>query len=70
VDDEPVIADTLSIILSSSGFSTMTAYDGESALELARAVHPDLLIISKERLHVLLLLIRTDMGISPIGMSV
>ena len=44
VDDERVIADTLSIILSRSGFSTMTAYDGESALELARAVHPDLLI--------------------------
>jgi DNA-binding NtrC family response regulator len=44
VDDERVIADTLSIILSKSGFSTMTAYDGESALELARAVHPDLLI--------------------------
>src|SRR5260370_11238180 len=44
VDDEPVIADTLSIILSKSGFSTMTAYDGKSALELARAVHPDLLI--------------------------
>src|SRR5258708_33754055 len=44
VDDERVIADTLSIILSKSGFSTMTAYDGEGALELARAVHPDLLI--------------------------
>src|SRR5258708_24969194 len=44
VDDERVIADTLSIILSKSGFSTMTAYDGKSALELARAVHPDLLI--------------------------
>ena len=36
VDDERVIADTLSIILSRSGFSTMTAYDGESALELAQ----------------------------------
>jgi YesN/AraC family two-component response regulator len=44
VDDERVIADTLSIILSKSGFSTITAYDGESALELARVVHPDLLI--------------------------
>jgi DNA-binding NtrC family response regulator len=44
VDDERVIADTLSIILSRSGFSTMTAYDGESALELARAVYPDLLV--------------------------
>jgi DNA-binding NtrC family response regulator len=44
VDDERVIANTLSMILSRSGFSTMTAYDGESALELARAVPPDLLI--------------------------
>jgi DNA-binding NtrC family response regulator len=44
VDDERVIADTLSIILSNSGFSTMTAYNGESALKLARANPPDLLI--------------------------
>jgi len=44
VDDERVIADTLSIILSQSGFSTMTAYNGESALELARTNPPDLLI--------------------------
>jgi CheY-like chemotaxis protein len=44
VDDERVIADTLSIILSKSGFSTMTAYNGESALELARTNPPDLLI--------------------------
>ena len=44
VDDERVIADTLSMILSKSGFSTMTAYDGASALELAQARTPDLLI--------------------------
>jgi CheY-like chemotaxis protein len=44
VDDERVIADTLSIILSKSGFSTMTAYDGESALKLASATPPDLLL--------------------------
>src|SRR5277367_925648 len=44
VDDERVIADTLSIILSKSGFSTMTAYNGESALELALANPPELLI--------------------------
>jgi DNA-binding NtrC family response regulator len=44
VDDERVIADTLSIILSRSGFSTMTAYDGTDALELARAFTPELLI--------------------------
>ena len=44
VDDERVIADTLSVILSRSGFSVMTAYDGESALELTRVVTPDLLL--------------------------
>ena len=44
VDDEKVIADTLSMILSRSGFSTMAAYDGFTALELARATPPDLLI--------------------------
>lgn len=44
VDDERVIADTLSVILSRSGFAVMTAYDGESALELADTVSPDLLL--------------------------
>jgi DNA-binding NtrC family response regulator len=44
VDDERNIADTLSIILSRSGFATMTAYDGVSALELARTIPPDLVI--------------------------
>ena len=44
VDDEKVIADTLSTILSYDGFLTMTAYDGIRALELASIVPPDLLI--------------------------
>jgi CheY-like chemotaxis protein len=44
VDDERVIADTLSTILSKSGFATRAAYDGSSALELARQLRPDLLI--------------------------
>jgi len=44
VDDERVIADTLSMILSKSGFSTITAYDGTTALELARTAAPELLI--------------------------
>jgi CheY-like chemotaxis protein len=44
VDDERVIADTLAIILSKKGFSTMTAYEGFSALELARRHRPDLII--------------------------
>jgi CheY-like chemotaxis protein len=44
VDDEKVIADTLSIILSKSGFTAMTAYDGASALEIAKGIAPELLI--------------------------
>jgi len=44
VDDERVIADTLSIILTRNGFSVLTAYDGESALELAQVATPDLLL--------------------------
>ncbi len=44
VDDEHVIADTLTAILSRSGFTVMPAYDGASALQIARAITPDLLI--------------------------
>jgi CheY-like chemotaxis protein len=44
VDDEKVIADTLSIILRKSGFSTLTAYDGPTALRLASDLKPDLVI--------------------------
>jgi DNA-binding NtrC family response regulator len=44
VDDEKVIADTLSIILTHAGFITMTAYDGETALRIANAIAPALLI--------------------------
>ena len=44
VDDERVIADTLAIILKKNGFTTLTAYDGKTALELVRMASPDLLI--------------------------
>ncbi len=44
VDDEKVIADTLSIILSRAGFTTMTAYNGETALQIATATSPALVI--------------------------
>src|SRR5579862_379868 len=44
VDDEKVIADTLSIILRKNGFEVMTAYDAPSALKLAAKLTPDLLI--------------------------
>lgn len=44
VDDEQVIADTLAMILEKNGFVAMTAYDGNSALEIATKVPPKLLI--------------------------
>jgi len=44
VDDEPLVADTLSIILSRAGYITMTAYDAQTALELAETMAPDLMI--------------------------
>jgi CheY-like chemotaxis protein len=44
VDDEPIVADTLADILIRSGYAAMAAYDGESALETAALVPPDLLI--------------------------
>jgi DNA-binding response OmpR family regulator len=44
VDDEVVIADTLTAILGRNGMATMTAYDGESALEIMLTIPPDLLL--------------------------
>lgn len=44
VDDEQVIADTLSMILEKNGFVALTAYDGVSALEIATKIPPKLLI--------------------------
>lgn len=44
VDDESAIADTLSEILTLSGYAAMAAYDGEEALETALLMPPELLI--------------------------
>ncbi|MDT8067527.1 MAG: response regulator [Terriglobia bacterium] len=44
VDDEPIIADTLVAILSASGYVADAAYNGESALEMAQIIPPELLI--------------------------
>src|SRR5580658_9783303 len=44
VDDESAIADTLSEILSLSGYAAVPAYDGEEALETALLMPPELLI--------------------------
>ncbi len=44
VDDEVVIADTLTTILAQHGIAAMTAYDGFGALEIARVIPPELLL--------------------------
>jgi CheY-like chemotaxis protein len=44
VDDESAIADTLTEILSRSGYAAMAAYDGNDALENALLTPPELLI--------------------------
>ncbi len=44
VDDERLVADTLSLIFKRAGLCTLTAYDAEGALELASLVPPDLLV--------------------------
>jgi len=44
VDDERIIADTMSLIFGHNGFAVMTAYDATSALELAAVIPPELLI--------------------------
>jgi CheY-like chemotaxis protein len=44
VDDERVIADTLAIILSQSGFEAKAVYSGEAAVETAQELHPEMII--------------------------
>jgi DNA-binding response OmpR family regulator len=44
VDDEPLVADTLCMILPQAGYAAVPAYDGETALELASDLMPELLI--------------------------
>jgi CheY-like chemotaxis protein len=44
VDDERLIADTLSEILRGSGFAVTTAYDGHEALKIVRNARPDYLL--------------------------
>jgi len=44
VDDEHVIADTLSIILNQNGFDAFPVYTGQEAIDRALNVAPDLLI--------------------------
>lgn len=44
VDDEHVIADTLTMILSRSGFDARAAYSGEMAVGIARIFQPHILV--------------------------
>ena len=44
VDDESVIADTLTAILSRNGYAAIAAYDGDEALEAALLTPPEMLI--------------------------
>jgi CheY-like chemotaxis protein len=43
-DDEPVIADTLAMILNQSGFDARAVYSGEQALQAASTFAPDMLV--------------------------
>ncbi len=45
VDDEPAFREGLRQALKREGFLTHTAEDGEEALELFRAVHPDIVLL-------------------------
>lgn len=45
VDDEKPIAEILKFNLEREGYRVVVAYDGEEALEAARAQHPDLMIL-------------------------
>lgn len=44
VDDEETLANTTVEILNISGFCAFVAYDGQTALELAAKLHPDILL--------------------------
>jgi CheY-like chemotaxis protein len=44
VDDEKVIADTLAIILNQNGYDASAVYSGNSAVERAQEIVPDLVI--------------------------
>jgi DNA-binding NtrC family response regulator len=44
VDDETLIADTLTEILNDSGFDAITAYTAETAMQFAQTFQPDILM--------------------------
>ena len=44
VDDDQLVADTLSIVFKRAGYNVRTAYDGEGALAIASVEQPDILV--------------------------
>jgi CheY-like chemotaxis protein len=44
VDDEPLVAETLALILSGAGFAARAVHNGSDALDLAQAIRPSLLL--------------------------
>lgn len=44
-DDEPDIVETIKFLVESEGFLSLTAFDGEKALKLAKEHRPDLIIL-------------------------
>lgn len=45
VDDDPLIIEPLQITLEQNGYTVLTAFSGEDALELARLQTPDLIVL-------------------------
>ena len=45
VDDEPDVVSYLEMLLHDNGYETLSASDGQEALELARREHPDLVTL-------------------------
>ncbi|MBF4553032.1 MtrAB system response regulator MtrA [Corynebacterium suicordis] len=45
VDDDPAIAEMLTLVLRSEGFETVVVGDGVEAVQKARQVHPDLILL-------------------------
>ena len=45
VDDDPTISDVVTRYLQNDGYDVQVAYDGEEALEHARAFYPDLVVL-------------------------
>lgn len=44
-DDEPAVRDFIGLVLDIAGYRVIEAHDGRQALELARAEHPDLILL-------------------------